>query len=221
MYKAIFKQYRKIEWDETQQVPIFDFLVEDNGNEKNLSLAHGINITFKDFIYSWSSRGRGHDYITATGIIGKNYLYSGKENIENFSLRITNGGVEPLSSGMDYYRSESRVQVDVEMPEESFEFLKSNIGIRDFYMNAYLMGLYSIYKVSDGDFKDYEPLQLIEFSPFILGELEFFGEYRVLNDSDFEGDAEELKILARDAYPNGGIGKFSYQLIFGSEGLRQ
>lgn len=229
MYTAIFKEFKKTEWNEDQIVPEFGFEIIKDGVKSLFSRARIISFTFEEFTYRYNSRGRANDSIAAIGKIQKDSIYHGERLIDKISLIIFPDEIPYATSEFNLVASESRPLLIVRVPSNDFDFMKENIGIRPFYMDVYLKNLYSIYKEEKGAITISQLLQegnapkRLEWLPFDDSSfeenlLEGLGRYVFdpisIDDLDDKGIAR-LERKCRE-YPNDGVGETTYSIIFGS-----
>lgn len=226
MYTAIFKEYRPTEWDDYQIVPMFDFEITKDGVKKVYSGGRPVSLIFEKFTYSYSSRGRAGDQILASGKIKRDSLYYGESLVEKIDL-VVEKNAENSEATSDFYPFQSdKAQLNMCMPADDFDFLKKNIGLSPVHMTTLLQNIYALY---GAERKINSTAQLLEglhtprrlewlpFDSINKNNLEDLGRFTFDPISiDAFDDKERARLEEKCLqYPNGGIGKTTYNIVLG------
>jgi hypothetical protein len=226
MYTAIFKEYRPTEWDDYQIVPTFDFEIEKDGVINFFSGDGLVSLIFEKFTYSYSSRGRAGDQISAIGKIKSDSLYYGESLVEKIDLVIEKSAENSETTSDFYVFSAETARLSMELPADDFDFLKKNIGLSPVNMTILLQNIYSLYREK----REIESaaqlleglhtprrLEWLPFDSINMNNLDGLGRFTIdpisINDLDDKDRARLEEQCVQ--YPNGGVGKTTYNIVLG------
>lgn len=186
-----------------------------------------VSLIFEKLTYSYSSKGRAGDQIFAIGKIQRDSLYFGESLIEEIDLKVE-VVAENLEATSDFYlfRSESKAHLYMYIPSIDFDFLKESIGLRPVHMTIILQNIYSLYREkreieSTAQLLEglHTPrrLEWLPFDSIDKNNLEGLGRFTFDPVSIDDLDDQERARLEEQCvqYPNGGVGKTTYNIVLG------